>query len=241
MEKHWRVVPRGVAPRHRLPDLPDLEQLSRPLRRSRHRQHRDRQAASRRDPAAGPHRARRARRPGRGRGCRPTWCCSPPTQPAPITQALVPPPDGGDRSTTPARNAFGDWLRAQRRRGAGLHRGGGRQLDRHRRHGRLRRPCARNVAFSLALYSGQMCTAPQDIFVPRGRHRHRRRAPRLRRRSRGAGAGGRRSCCPTRRARSRSSVRCRTTACCSASTRPGPSDRWSSTAGRSSTRSIPRP
>ena len=27
--------------------------------------------------------------------------------------------------------------------------------------------CA-NVAFSLALYSGQMCTAPQDIFVPRG-------------------------------------------------------------------------
>ena len=27
--------------------------------------------------------------------------------------------------------------------------------------------CA-NVAFSLALYSGQMCTAPQDIFIPRG-------------------------------------------------------------------------
>lgn len=27
--------------------------------------------------------------------------------------------------------------------------------------------CA-NIAFSLALYSGQMCTAPQDIFVPRG-------------------------------------------------------------------------
>jgi phenylacetic acid degradation protein paaN len=27
--------------------------------------------------------------------------------------------------------------------------------------------CA-NVAFSLSLYSGQMCTAPQDIFVPRG-------------------------------------------------------------------------
>ena len=25
-----------------------------------------------------------------------------------------------------------------------------------------------NIAFSLALYSGQMCTAPQDIFVPRG-------------------------------------------------------------------------
>src|SRR6185312_41747 len=26
---------------------------------------------------------------------------------------------------------------------------------------------ARNIAFSLALYSGQMCTAPQNIFVPR--------------------------------------------------------------------------
>lgn len=28
---------------------------------------------------------------------------------------------------------------------------------------------ARNIAFSLALYSGQMCTAPQNIFVPRDR------------------------------------------------------------------------
>ncbi|MGH9476524.1 MAG: phenylacetic acid degradation protein PaaN [Terriglobales bacterium] len=27
---------------------------------------------------------------------------------------------------------------------------------------------ARNIAFSLALYSGQMCTAPQNIFVPAG-------------------------------------------------------------------------
>jgi len=27
---------------------------------------------------------------------------------------------------------------------------------------------ARNLAFSLALYSGQMCTAPQNIYVPRG-------------------------------------------------------------------------
>ncbi|MCB1375114.1 MAG: phenylacetic acid degradation protein PaaN, partial [Rhodobacteraceae bacterium] len=28
-------------------------------------------------------------------------------------------------------------------------------------------PMCANIAFSLALYSGQMCTAPQDIFVPR--------------------------------------------------------------------------
>ena len=26
---------------------------------------------------------------------------------------------------------------------------------------------ARNIAFSLALYTGQMCTAPQNIYVPR--------------------------------------------------------------------------
>src|SRR5690606_22340271 len=27
---------------------------------------------------------------------------------------------------------------------------------------------ARNLAFSFALYSGQMCTAPQNVYVPRG-------------------------------------------------------------------------
>ena len=27
---------------------------------------------------------------------------------------------------------------------------------------------ARNLAFSLALYTGQMCTAPQNIYIPRG-------------------------------------------------------------------------
>lgn len=30
------------------------------------------------------------------------------------------------------------------------------------------KPVARNLAFSFALYSGQMCTAPQNIYVPRG-------------------------------------------------------------------------
>ena len=30
------------------------------------------------------------------------------------------------------------------------------------------KPVVRNIAFSLALYSGQMCTAPQNIYVPRG-------------------------------------------------------------------------
>ena len=35
----------------------------------------------------------------------------------------------------------------------------------------------RNLAFSLSLYSGQMCTTPQNLLVPPRRHRHRRRAP----------------------------------------------------------------
>ena len=38
-----------------------------------------------------------------------------------------------------------------------------------------------NLAFSLALYTGQMCTAPQNIYVPEGRHRHRRGAEVVRR------------------------------------------------------------
>ncbi len=49
----------------------------------------------------------------------------------------------------------------------------------------------RNLAFSLSLYSGQMCTAPQNIYVPARRHRDRRGPQVLRR-------GGRR---PRRRAR----------------------------------------
>ena len=35
---------------------------------------------------------------------------------------------------------------------------------------------ARNLAFSLALYSGQMCTAPQNIYVPRDGSRRRKAA-----------------------------------------------------------------
>ena len=65
---------------------------------------------------------------------------------------------------------------------------------------------ARNVAFSLSLYTGQMCTAPQNIYVPKdgidtagrpshvrpGRRRHRRRraeAPRAIRRARSRSSG----------------------------------------------------
>ncbi len=38
----------------------------------------------------------------------------------------------------------------------------------------------RNLAFSLSLYSGQMCTTPQNLLVPHGGHRDRRRAPQRR-------------------------------------------------------------
>ncbi len=57
---------------------------------------------------------------------------------------------------------------------------------------------ARNVAFSLALYTGQMCTAPQNIYVPAKRHRYGRRASVVRPGRAGAGReraeAGRRSC-----------------------------------------------
>ena len=46
-----------------------------------------------------------------------------------------------------------------------------------------------NLAFSLSLYSGQMCTTPQNIYVPARRHRHRRGPPVLRGGRRQAGRG----------------------------------------------------
>ena len=54
-------------PGDRLHHLPHLEQLSRPVRQPGHRQPGDRQAAPRRGPAAGHHRADRPRGAGRGR------------------------------------------------------------------------------------------------------------------------------------------------------------------------------
>ncbi len=61
MEKRYRVVPRGIGPRHRLQYLSDLERLPGPVRQPRHRQRGHRQAASERDPAARHQRADRAR------------------------------------------------------------------------------------------------------------------------------------------------------------------------------------
>ncbi len=72
-----------------------------------------------------------------------------------------------------------------------------------------------NLAFSLSLYSGQMCTTPQNIYVPRDGIDDRRGPPVLRARS--ARGWPRRSpgSAPTTPRRSRSSARRSTTTCAS--------------------------
>ena len=57
--------------------------------------------------------------------------------------------------------------RGARAPGAGLHGKGRRQPDRSSTRPPTSRGVARNLAFSLALYTGQMCTAPQNIYVPK--------------------------------------------------------------------------
>ena len=72
-DPHAQALSRRAArhrPRHRLLDVPDVERLSGHVREPRHRQRGDRQAASRRDPAARDQRAHRPRRAARG-GLRP--------------------------------------------------------------------------------------------------------------------------------------------------------------------------
>ena len=71
-------------------------------------------------------------------------------------------------STTPAGrgSAAGSSAKA-RPRSARLHREVRRQHDRRRLDRQPAWPLG-NLAFSLALYSGQMCTTPQNIYVPEG-------------------------------------------------------------------------
>ena len=87
-------------------------------------------------------------------------------------------------STTPARNAFGAWVRENAGEAQVYTEEAGRQLDRHRRDRFDFAAMCGNVAFSLALYSGQMCTAPAGHLRAQRRHRHRRR-PQVLRRGRG--------------------------------------------------------
>ena len=86
---------------------------------------------------------------------------------APITKELVSHPRGRRSSTIPARtpSAPGSARTPARRRSTPRRRASTRSSIAATAD--FAAMCA-NVAFSLSLYSGQMCTAPQDIFVPRG-------------------------------------------------------------------------
>lgn len=84
----------------------------------------------------------------------------------PVTKALVRHPSVAIVDYT-GSNAFGAWVRAN---------AGGAQVYTEEAGvnsivvagtDAFSAMCA-NIAFSLSLYSGQMCTAPQDIFVPKG-------------------------------------------------------------------------
>jgi len=86
---------------------------------------------------------------------------------AEITKALVQDPAVRIIDYT-GSNAFGDWLRAHAASGAQIYsEEAGVNSIVISATDDFAGMCA-NIAFSLSLYSGQMCTAPQDIFVPRG-------------------------------------------------------------------------
>ncbi len=79
---------------------------------------------------------------------------------------LAPRPRCGS-STSPARPSSATGWSATPARRSGVHREGRRQHDRDRLDRRLPGGCSSNIAFTLSLYSGQMCTSPQNILVPR--------------------------------------------------------------------------
>ena len=175
MEKRFRVVPRGIGLVIGCCTFPTWNGYPGLLREPRHRQRGGRQAASGRDPAARDHREDRARGAGRG----------------------------GLRSE---RRHAGRARRRRRRRAEAraAARGQAHRLHRQRRERQLargatrarrrcspRRPASTRSSSTRPTTSrasratsrsrcrstpGQMCTAPQNIYVPAGRHRHRGRA-----------------------------------------------------------------
>ena len=74
------------------------------------------------------------------------------------------PRSGSSTTRAPPPSATG-WRPTPARRG--LHGEGRRQHGGRRLHRRLHGACSRNLAFSLSLYSGQMCTTPQNLLIPR--------------------------------------------------------------------------
>lgn len=85
---------------------------------------------------------------------------------APVTKELVRHPAVRIIDYT-GSNAFGDWVRASAGDAQVYTEEAGVNSIVIAGTDAFAAMCA-NVAFSLALYSGQMCTAPQDIFVPAG-------------------------------------------------------------------------
>lgn len=85
---------------------------------------------------------------------------------APITQDLVRRPEVAIIDYT-GSNAFGDWVRANAHGAQVYAEEAGVNSIVIAGTDDFAGMCA-NIAFSLSLYSGQMCTAPQDIFIPRG-------------------------------------------------------------------------
>lgn len=81
------------------------------------------------------------------------------------TQALVTDPDVGIVDFT-GSSAFGSWIEANARQAQVYTEKAGLNPIVIDSTGDFDGMCA-NLAFSLSLYSGQMCTAPQNIFVPK--------------------------------------------------------------------------
>ena len=170
---HGRAARGGAG--GRLHHVPDLELLPRAVRQPGHRQRRGGEAAPGGDPAAGDHGGDRAGGAGRGRlrprpghagrggarrpGRLASWRVRPEVRVVDFTGST----------------AFGEWLEDNARQAVVYTEKAGVNavvIDSTDDYAGM----LANLAFSLSLYSGQMCTTPQDLLVPRGRHRHRRRA-----------------------------------------------------------------
>ena len=153
-------------PGHRLLHVSDVERLSGLLRRARHGQRRHRQAASGGDPAAGDHGEDRARSAGRER-LRPERRHAGRARCRRRRRA-----EAGAAARSPAhrlhrqhrqRRLAGGRTRA-RRRCTPRRRGSTRSSSTPRTISRAWRATSRSRS---SLYTGQMCTAPQNIYVPR--------------------------------------------------------------------------
>ena len=224
----------------RLQHVPHLERLPGPVRQPGHRQPGDRQAAPGRRAAAGDHRADRPRGARRGRaGPEPGDARRRGAAASGIAATLATHPDVRIVDFT-GSSEFGNWLEANARQAvvytekAGLNTVVVDSTDDYK--GLLR-----NLAFSLSLYSGQMCTTPQNILVPAGGIEtdagHRSLDEFARRPRRRAST----SCSATRSARPARSARSSTTACWPGSTEASrPRRAWSARPAERGRRAVAR-